>query len=113
MVSMKNMGFCPFFRVLLFAFKIHRERVPADISFPIKAVPKRSDRRETDFEIPFVRKEPSRRGLAHCLPSVWSALPREIRSLTLAKVFKERIQDFVLNKLIKEIISYNILIIFL
>ena len=81
--------------VALLAFKMVKGRVPSDISFPITAVVKRTDRRATDFVIPFARKESSRHALACRLPAVWGSLPREIRSLTSAKRFAGEVRKFL------------------
>ena len=81
-------------RVAVLAYKISKQLVPPEISFPLTAVVTRSTRRATTFEIPFVSKEISKHALAQRLPSIWGSIPREIRSLTSVKIFVREIKKY-------------------
>lgn len=85
--------------VALLAFKMSRGIIPADIAFPIVAVNRRTARRPTEFVIPFATRESSRHALACRLPTVWTSLPREIRSLKSAKKFAEVAKQYFVNNM--------------
>lgn len=95
--SLPNMRQIRDIRTSLAAYAITREHVPGDIAFAINPIAKRSDRRPTRFETPFTRKESSRRALAYSLPSLWSSLPHDLRSLVSVEEFRRRIKEFLLN----------------
>ena len=76
----------------LLAYKMSKGLVPSDIAFPITPVAKRTARRATSFQTPFSAKQSSRHALAYLLPTVWSSLPRDIRSITSAKKFVNEVK---------------------
>lgn len=78
-------------RQALLAFRILHDRVPDDIKLPLSTKSTRTTRQEGELRVPLVRRELSRHAPLCRLPSVWNSLPREIRDLTSAMMFKDKL----------------------
>jgi Reverse transcriptase (RNA-dependent DNA polymerase) len=85
-------------RVALLAYKMSREIIPPEISFPITAIVIRSARRATAFEMPLAIRESSRQALTYRLPLVWGSIPHEVRFITSAKKFVLEVKRRVIDE---------------